>query len=32
MIVRQGYDKVADEYLATRSEEDEEVKLWLWCW
>jgi len=27
MIVRQGYDKVADEYLATRSEEDEEVKL-----
>ncbi|NHJ87507.1 MAG: class I SAM-dependent methyltransferase [Asgard group archaeon] len=26
-IVSMGYDKVADEYLATRSEEDEEVKL-----
>ncbi|NHJ46368.1 MAG: methyltransferase domain-containing protein [Asgard group archaeon] len=26
-IVREGYDKVADEYLATRSEEDPEVKL-----
>ncbi|MHA1125809.1 MAG: class I SAM-dependent methyltransferase [Candidatus Heimdallarchaeota archaeon] len=27
LIVRQGYDRVADEYLATRSEDDEEVKL-----
>jgi len=26
-IVSHGYDKVADEYLATRSEDDDEVKL-----
>lgn len=27
LLVSEGYDKVADEYLATRSEEDPEVKL-----
>jgi SAM-dependent methyltransferase len=27
LIVSEGYDKVADEYLATRSEDDPEVKL-----